>query len=104
MQAGSTEEFSSLTTQIQVVPVEDDRSAQPLTDADVEALGKRTLARDVNSVTPVVSGSALLQQEGQPGYRTGITGTTANYADVTDSSWSPERSSTSSRSAPRPRS
>ena len=31
-----------------------------------------------------VSGSALLQQQGQPGYRTGITGTTANYADVTD--------------------
>jgi putative ABC transport system permease protein len=84
IQAGFTEQFSSLTTQIQVVPVEDDRSAQPLTDADVEALGKRTLAPDVNSVTPVVSGSALLQQEGQPGYRTGITGTTANYADVTD--------------------
>ena len=32
----------------------------------------------------MVSGSALLQQQGQVGYRTGITGTTANYADVTD--------------------
>ena len=66
------------------MPTEGDRSAQPLTDADVEALGKRTLAPDIASVTPVVTGSALLQQQGQPGYRTGITGTTANYADVTD--------------------
>jgi putative ABC transport system permease protein len=72
IQAGFTEQFSALTNQIQIVP------------ADVEALGKRTLAPDITSVTPVVSGSALLQQQGQPGYRTGITGTTANYADVTD--------------------
>lgn len=84
IQAGFTEQFSALTTQIQVVPIEDDRSAQPLTDADVEALRKRSLAPDVAAVTPVVSGSALLQQQGQPGYRVGITGTTADYADVTD--------------------
>ena len=49
IQAGFTEQFSSLTTQIQVAPTEGDRSAQPLTDADVEALGKRTLAPDVNA-------------------------------------------------------
>ena len=84
IQAGFTEQFSALTNQIQIVPVEDDRSAQPLTDADVEALGKRTLAPDVTSVTPVVSGSALLQQQGEPGYRVAITGTNAGYADVTD--------------------
>jgi putative ABC transport system permease protein len=84
IQAGFTEQFSSLATQIQVTPVVDDRSAQPLTDADVEALGKRSLAPDIVTVTPVVSGSALLQQQGQQGYRTAITGTTANYADVTD--------------------
>ena len=84
IQAGFTEQFSALTNQIQIVPVEDDRSEQPLTDADVEALGKRTLAPDVTSVTPVVSGSALLQQQGEPGYRVAITGTTADYADVTD--------------------
>ena len=84
IQAGFTEQFASLTTQIQITPTRDDRSAQPLTDADVEALGKRTLAPDVVSVTPVVSGSALLQQRGEQGYRTGITGTTADYADVTD--------------------
>ena len=84
IQAGFTDQFASLTTQITVSPVEDDRSAQPLTDADVEALGKRAQAPDVATVTPLVSGSALLQQQGQPGYRTGITGTTASYADVTE--------------------
>jgi hypothetical protein len=42
------------------------------------------VAPDVASVTPLITGSALLQQQGQVGYRTGITGTTANYADVTD--------------------
>ena len=42
------------------------------------------MAPDVASVTPLITGSALLQQQGQVGYRTGITGTTANYADVTD--------------------
>ena len=40
IQAGFTEQFSSLTTQIQVTPSQDDRSAQPLTDSDVEALGR----------------------------------------------------------------
>jgi putative ABC transport system permease protein len=84
IQAGFTEQFQALTTQIQVTPTEGDRSAQPLTDADAEALGKPTLAPDIVSVTPVVTGSAVLNQKGQPGYRTGITGTTANYADVTD--------------------
>ena len=38
IQAGFTDQFRSLTTQIQVTPSQDDRSAQPLTDADVEAL------------------------------------------------------------------
>jgi putative ABC transport system permease protein len=84
IQAGFTEQFQALTTQIQVTPTEGDQSAQPLTDSDAEALGKPTLAPDVVSVTPVVTGSAVLAQQGQPGYRTAITGTTANYADVTD--------------------
>ncbi len=84
IQSGFTEQFSSLTTQIQVTPTEGDRSAQPLTDADVEALGKRSLAPDVVDVVPVVAGSAVLGQQGQPGYRTAITGTTAAYARVTD--------------------
>ena len=84
IQAGFTDQFSSLTTQIQVTPTQDDRTAQPLTDSDIDALNKRALAPDVATVTPVVSGSALLQQQGDQGFRTGITGTTAEYADVTD--------------------
>jgi putative ABC transport system permease protein len=84
IQAGFTDQFASLTTQIQVTPSQDDRSAQPLTDSDVDALGKRNQAPDIATVTPVVSGSALVQQQGEQGYRTGITGTTAEYADVTD--------------------
>lgn len=84
IQAGFTEQFQSLTTQIQVTPTEGDPSAQPLTDGDAEALGERRDAPDIVSVTPVVAGSAVLNQPGQPGYRTGITGTTASYADVTD--------------------
>ena len=84
IQAGFTKQFSSLTTQIQVTPSSGDRSAQPLTNSDVDALGKRAQAPDVVTVTPVVSGSALLQQQGGQGYRTGITGTTAEYASVTD--------------------
>ena len=84
IQAGFTDQFRSLTTQISVTPSEGDRSAQPLTDADVDALGKKTQAPDIATVTPVVTGSALLQQQGAQGYRTGITGTTADYADVTD--------------------
>ena len=84
IQAGFTSQFSALTTQITVSPSEGDRTAQPLTDADVEALAKRGQAPDVAAVTPLVTGSALLQQQGEAGYRTGITGTTAAYATVTD--------------------
>jgi putative ABC transport system permease protein len=82
LQAGFTDQFASLTTQITVSPSEGDRTAQPLTDADVAALADRTLAPDVATVTPVVSGSALLTQRGEPGYRTAITGTSASYADA----------------------
>jgi len=82
--ADALREAAALTTQITVTPSEGDRSAQPLTDADVEALADRAVAPDVASVTPLITGSALLQQQGQVGYRTGITGTTANYADVTN--------------------
>jgi putative ABC transport system permease protein len=82
IQAGFTEQFASLTTQISVTPTTDDASARPLTDGDVDALGRKAQAPDIVTVVPIVTGSALLQ--GQPGYRTGITGTTAAYADVTD--------------------
>jgi putative ABC transport system permease protein len=84
IQAGFTEQFSSLTTQIRVTPSEGDRSAQPLTDADVDAMADRALAPSVATLTPTVAGAALLQPRGEVGYRTAITGTTANFADVTD--------------------
>jgi putative ABC transport system permease protein len=84
IQAGFTEQFASLTTQIRITPSEGDRSAQPLTDADVKAISDRALAPSVATVSPIVTGSALLQPRGEAGYRTGITGTTANYAGVTD--------------------
>jgi len=84
IQSGFTKQFSSLTTQIQVSSSsQNDRTAQPLTDSDVDALGRRTQAPDVVTVTPVVTGSALLQQQGAQGYRTSITGTTAGYAEIT---------------------
>ena len=83
IQSGFNEQFASLTTQIQVTPVRDDTSAQPLSDADADALANRARAPDVVSVTPVVRGSALLQFRGDAGYRTAITGTTAGYAGVT---------------------
>ena len=83
IQAGFTDQFASLTTQISITPSTDDRSAQPLTDSDVEALGRKAQAPDIVTVVPVVTGSALLQQQGEAGYRTAITGSTAPYADVT---------------------
>jgi putative ABC transport system permease protein len=86
IQAGFNKQFASLTTQIQISSSssENDRTAQPLTDADVAALGRRDQAPDIVRVTPVVSGSALLAQQGDQGYRTSITGTTAAYAEVTN--------------------
>jgi putative ABC transport system permease protein len=84
IQAGFTDQFSSLTTQIAVVPTEGDRTARDITDADVEALADRNQAPDIASVVPVVTGAGLLQQPGGVRYRTAITGTTARYADVTD--------------------
>lgn len=85
IKAGFTKQFASLTTQIQVTPSQGDRSAQPLSDNDVDALGRKTQAPDISTVTPVVAGSALLSTGGgNQGYRTAITGTTAEYAQVTD--------------------
>jgi putative ABC transport system permease protein len=84
IQAGFNEQFSSLTTQITVTPAEGDRTARPLTDNDVDALSSRIQAPNVASVTPLVTGSAVLTPRDGVGYRSGITGTTASYADVTD--------------------
>jgi putative ABC transport system permease protein len=88
IQSGFNDVFGSLATQITVTPSQGattgGSAARPLTDADVEALDDRAAAPDVASVTPVVSGSALLQSEDGQQYRAAVTGSTAGYLDVTD--------------------
>jgi putative ABC transport system permease protein len=83
IQAGFTDQFAALTTQITVTPADGDRTARDITDNDVEALEDRVQAPNIVSVVPIVSGAALLQQPGGIRFRTSITGTTAAYEDVT---------------------
>ena len=52
IQAGFTDQFASLTTQIAVVPTEGDRTARDITDGDVEALENRNQAPDIASGGP----------------------------------------------------
>jgi putative ABC transport system permease protein len=88
IQAGFNENFGSLNTQITVTPtqggVPGGGQARDLTENDMEALTDPTDAPDVASVTPVVSGAALLQVQGGGQYRTSITGTTADYLTISD--------------------
>ncbi len=84
IRAGFTDQFGSLTTQIQVEPAQNDRTARDITDADVEALADPNQAPDIVSVVPVVTGAGLVQQPGGLRYRTAITGTTARYAELTN--------------------
>jgi putative ABC transport system permease protein len=88
IQAGFNDVFGSLATQITVTPTQGSApsggQARDLTDADLEALQDSARAPDVESVTPVVSGTGLLQVVGGGQYRTSITGTTADYLDVND--------------------
>ena len=83
IQAGFTDQFASLTTQIAVTPTENDRTAREITDGDVDALENRNQAPDIARVVPVVTGAGLVQQPGGLRYRIAITGTTAAFADVT---------------------
>jgi putative ABC transport system permease protein len=83
IKAGFNDQFSALTTQIAITPAQGDRTARDITDADVEALADRSQAPDITSVVPIVNGAALAQQPGGLRYRIAITGTTADYADVT---------------------
>ena len=88
IQAGFNDIFGSLATQITVTPTQGSAPsggrARDLTDADLEALQDSPQAPDVLSVTPVVSGTGLLQLEGGGQHRTSIIGTTADYMDVND--------------------
>jgi putative ABC transport system permease protein len=58
--------------------------AKDLTDADVEALENPAKAPDIERVTPLVGGSALLQTEEGKQFRASVTGSTADYLTVTD--------------------
>jgi putative ABC transport system permease protein len=87
IQAGFNEQFGSLNTQITVNKTEGavpgGGQARDLTENDMEALTNRTRAPDIASVTPIVSGTALLQGSGQQ-YRASVTGSTADYLTITD--------------------
>jgi putative ABC transport system permease protein len=86
IQAGFNDVFGSLATQITVTPTEGSAPgggrARDLTDADLDALQDSAKAPAVESVTPVVGGTGLLQLVGGGQYRTSITGTTADYLEV----------------------
>jgi putative ABC transport system permease protein len=86
VQAWVGENLGSLATQITVTPTEGGvpggGRARDLTDADMEAVLDR--APDVVSAIPVVTGAALLQVTGGAQYRTSVTGTTADYLEVSD--------------------
>lgn len=57
---------------------------EDLTDGDVAALANKAKAPDILSVTPVVSGGANIQLSGGGSVRGTITGSTADYFQVTD--------------------
>jgi putative ABC transport system permease protein len=87
VRAGFSEQFASLATQITITPSDDNPGGgQPrdLTENDMEALTDRVDAPAIASVTPVVSGSAVVRLGGGDDYRVSVTGTTADYLQVTD--------------------
>lgn len=83
--SGFNESFGALGTQIIVTKTDGSVPgggvARDLTDDDVEALRDRRAAPDIESVTPVVNGTALLEA-GTGQFRTGVEGSTAEYLDV----------------------
>ncbi|QYN33792.1 ABC transporter permease [Pseudonocardia sp. DSM 110487] len=87
IQAGFNDQFGSLNTQITVTQsvgaVPGGGQARDLTENDMAALTNRSRAPDIASVTPTVSGTALLQGNGEQ-YRTSVTGSTADYLTITD--------------------
>jgi hypothetical protein len=75
VRTGFNEQFASLATQITVTP-SDDSGSRDLTENDMEALADQTDAPAVASVTPSVSGSAVVKMGGGDDYRVSVTGTT----------------------------
>lgn len=86
IQSGFTDSFGSLATQITVSANQEGTNGAPrdLTDADVDALADPADAPDVASATPIVSGPVTVQLPGGTQFRSAVTGTTADYLDVTD--------------------
>jgi putative ABC transport system permease protein len=83
IKAGFNASFGKFATQITVSKVSGSvigGSVRNLTDADVKALGQ---ARDVSSVTPVVTGGALATYD-QKKFQASITGSTSDYLEVAD--------------------
>ncbi|WP_181781532.1 ABC transporter permease [Pseudonocardia pini] len=74
--------FGPLANQIQISKDQGGVGAKDLTDADVRALRDTGRAPAIATVSPTVGGSAQLQLAGGGSYRTGITGTEADYLDV----------------------
>jgi len=88
IQAGVNDIFGPLATQITVNPTPGSSPSggpsRDLTDADVETLDDRGRAPDIESVTPVVTGTGLLQVDAGTQYRGSIVGSTADYLRVND--------------------
>jgi putative ABC transport system permease protein len=59
-------------------------TARDLTDADVDALSDKARAPDIASVTPSVAGTTLVQLPGGGQIRASITGTYADYLEVSN--------------------
>jgi putative ABC transport system permease protein len=87
MKAGVNSQFGTLGTQLIVSKASGGTpgGGQPrdLTDTDVQALRNTTDAPDINSVTPVVTGSGIAYYR-QISYKASILGSTPNYLAVED--------------------
>jgi putative ABC transport system permease protein len=86
IQSGFNDAFGALGTQILVTKsdgsVPGGGVARDLTDGDVAALRNRRQAPDVASVTPVISGTAVLQSGNSGQFRDSVAGSTAEYLNV----------------------
>jgi len=85
VQAGFNDTFSALANHIIVTKIDGSvpsgGAAKDLTDSDVSALRNLTQAPDIGSVTPVITGTALVQA-GTGQFRASVAGSTAAYLDV----------------------
>jgi putative ABC transport system permease protein len=87
VKAGFDAQFSRLANQVTITQasgaVPGGGAARPLTDQDVQALENRTLAPDIDSVTPSMTGSVALTS-GTHNEKASLIGATYNYLDISD--------------------